>query len=43
MNNQTEKGELSKINNADLFLGNCLEILPNIPDKSVDTVLCDLP
>lgn len=43
MNHQIEKGELSKINNTDLFLGDCLEILPNIPDKSVDIVLCDLP
>jgi site-specific DNA-methyltransferase (adenine-specific) len=27
----------------DLRLGNCLEILPSIPDKSVDMVLVDLP
>ena len=26
-----------------LFNGDCLEIMKNIPDKSVDMVLCDLP
>ena len=23
--------------------GDCLEIMPNIPDKSIDMILCDLP
>ena len=27
----------------DLRLGDCLDILPSIPDKSVDLILCDLP
>ena len=27
----------------DLFLGDCLEIMQNLPDSSVDMVLCDLP
>ena len=26
-----------------LFHGDCLEIMKNIPDKSVDLILCDLP
>ncbi|MEI7587666.1 site-specific DNA-methyltransferase [Runella sp.] len=26
-----------------VFHGDCLEIMPNIPDKSVDMILCDLP
>lgn len=26
-----------------LYKGNCLEIMQNIPDKSVDLILCDLP
>ena len=26
-----------------LFQGDCMELLPQIPDKSVDLVLCDLP
>jgi len=26
-----------------LYLGDCLEVMKNIPDKSVDMVLCDLP
>lgn len=26
-----------------LFLGDCLEIMPTLPDKSVDLILCDLP
>lgn len=31
---------MSKI---ELFQGDCLEIMKNIPDKSVDMILCDLP
>ena len=27
----------------DLRLGDCLEIMKDIPDKSVDMILCDLP
>lgn len=27
----------------DLFQGDCLEIMKNIPDKSIDLILCDLP
>ena len=27
----------------DLRLGDCLEIMPQIPDKSIDMILCDLP
>jgi DNA modification methylase len=26
-----------------VYLGDCLELLPSIPDKSVDMILCDLP
>ena len=26
-----------------LVVGDCLEVMPNIPDKSVDMILCDLP
>jgi len=26
-----------------LFMGDCLEIMPQIPDKSIDMILCDLP
>ena len=29
--------------NIELYCGDCLEIMKNIPDKSVDMVLCDLP
>jgi site-specific DNA-methyltransferase (adenine-specific) len=28
---------------VDLRLGDCLNIMPEIPDKSVDMILCDLP
>lgn len=31
---------MSKI---DLFQGDCLELMKNIPDKSIDMILCDLP
>jgi len=27
----------------DLGQGDCLEIMPTIPDKSIDMILCDLP
>lgn len=30
--------ELDKI-----YLGDCLELMPQIPDKSIDAVICDLP
>jgi len=26
-----------------IICGDCLEIMPNIPDKSIDMILCDLP
>lgn len=29
--------------NIKLAIGNCLEVMKNIPDKSVDMILCDLP
>ena len=27
----------------ELIQGDCLEIMPSIPDKSIDMILCDLP
>lgn len=29
--------------NLSLFQGNCMDIMPQLPDRSVDMVLCDLP
>ena len=29
--------------NVDLMHGDCLELMKQIPDKSVDMILCDLP
>ena len=31
------------VNNIKLYKGDCLEIMKEIPDKSVDMILCDLP
>ena len=31
------------VNNINLIMGDCLEIMPTLPDKSVDLVVCDLP
>lgn len=31
------------MNNIQLYQGDCLEIMKNIPDKSVNMILCDLP
>lgn len=30
-------------NDVQLWLGDCLELMDNIPDKSVDAIICDLP
>ena len=30
-------------NNVVLLKGNCLELMKDIPDKSIDMILCDLP
>ena len=30
--------ELNKV-----YLGDCLEVMKDIPDKSIDMILCDLP
>ena len=29
--------------NVNLFCGDCLELMSNIKDKSIDMILCDLP
>jgi DNA modification methylase len=31
------------IGNSTLYLGDCLEVMKIIPDKSIDMILCDLP
>lgn len=35
--------EAVKIGNAELYNGDCLEVMKIIPDGSVDMILCDLP
>lgn len=32
-----------EIENVQLYKGDCLEIMKDIPDKSIDMILCDLP
>jgi DNA modification methylase len=27
----------------EIYLGDCLELMKEIPDKSIDMILCDLP
>ena len=29
--------------NVETYMGDCLKIMPSLPDKSIDMVLCDLP
>ena len=29
--------------NYELWHGDCLELMKNIPDKSIDCIICDLP
>ena len=31
------------MNDIQLYHGDCLEVMKNIPDKSIDMILCDLP
>lgn len=31
------------MNDIELWYGNCLELMKDIPDKSIDMILCDLP
>ena len=33
----------SFMSSVKLYEGDCLEIMPTLPDKSVDMILCDLP
>ena len=28
---------------VDIYLGDCLQLMRDIPDKSIDMVLCDMP
>ena len=35
--------EVIKIEDIELWHGDCLELMKDIPDKSVDMILCDLP
>jgi site-specific DNA-methyltransferase (adenine-specific) len=35
--------EAEKLENIKLYNGDCMEVMKDIPDKSVDMVLCDLP
>lgn len=37
------KGDKKLENNYELWQGNCLNLMKNISDKSVDMILCDLP
>lgn len=32
-----------KTNKYELCQGDCLEVMKDIPDKSIDMILCDLP
>ena len=41
MTNYDEK--LDEQSNIDLRQGDCLELMKDIPDKSIDMILCDLP
>ena len=31
------------VNNVQLYKGDCLEVMKEISDKSIDMILCDLP
>ena len=42
-NEQGVNNECNKSKMIDLMHGDCLELMKQIPDKSVDMILCDLP
>ena len=39
---ERDRSKIEKILNQ-VFEGDCLEVMPMIPDKSIDMILCDLP
>ena len=43
MNSTEEPMRIETIGNATLYLGDCLEVMAQLPDASVDMILCDLP
>ena len=49
LNNEDSKNYISKYNEKlhlqsnDIYLGDCLELMNGIKDKSIDMILCDLP
>ena len=34
---------MDSLNDIELWQGDCLELMNDIPDKSIDMILCDLP
>lgn len=34
---------VTSMNDIELWHGDCLELMKDIPDKSIDMILCDLP
>ncbi len=42
-NAQTPLLHIADVNGSALFQGDCLDIMPLIPDNSIDMILCDLP
>jgi DNA modification methylase len=35
--------QVEEIKRNNIYLGDCLELMPMVPDKSVDAIICDLP
>ena len=42
-NAQTPLLYMADVSGSALFQGDCLDIMPLIPDNSIDLILCDLP
>lgn len=38
-----ERGQMADKPNNYLWLGDCLDLMKDIPDKSIDAIICDLP
>ena len=34
---------MKQIGDSQLYLGDCLEVMKDLPEKSIDMILCDLP
>lgn len=42
-NARTPLLHIADVSGSALYLGDCLELMQDIPDNSIDAIICDLP